>query len=130
MANLQKIYADLDLGFNSKPVTGDVYLNYDDQAVINSVRNLLLTNHYERLFQPDVGSNLNAFLFENISPMMESSISREIEDVIKNYEPRAKLEEVLVQVTPDQNAYSVNLSFYIANNTQPTALNFILERSR
>jgi phage baseplate assembly protein W len=66
---LQKIYSDLDLTFNRQPGKGDLALRYDEQAVISSVRNLLLTNFYERPFQPEIGSNINGLLFENISPI-------------------------------------------------------------
>jgi len=75
---IKKIYSDIDLSFNRNPVTGDVTISYDEQAVLRSVRNLLLTNRYERLFQPNVGSNLTGLLFENTGPEMESVIATEI----------------------------------------------------
>ena len=62
MTTLSKIYSDLDLTFNRLPVTNDVALSYDEKSVIRSVRNLLLTNFYDRLFQPEIGSNLNKLL--------------------------------------------------------------------
>jgi hypothetical protein len=130
MATLKKIYSDIDLTFNRTPVTGDIAISYDNQAVIRSVSNLLLTNHYERPFQPDVGSNLEKMLFENVSSMMEGAIAREIEDCINNYEPRVKLNSVTVSVSDDENGYNVNLSFFIGNNTAPTSVNLLLKRTR
>jgi len=130
MATLQKIYSDLDLTFTASPSTGDVSISYDEQSVIRSVRNLLLTNYYERPFQPTLGSNLNALLFEPISAITASSIETEITNVINNYEPRATIENVQVVAIPDANAFHVNLSFYIGNNTAPSAVNILLERSR
>ena len=67
MATLSKIYSDIDFTFTKKPVVGDVALSYDEKAVIRSIRNLLLTKQYERLFDPLLGSNIDSLLFENVS---------------------------------------------------------------
>jgi len=72
MATLQKIYSDIDFTFTKKPVTADVALSYDSQAVIRSIRNLLLTRHYERPFNPDLGGNIDNVLFEPISTLTAS----------------------------------------------------------
>lgn len=130
MATLQKIYSDIDFTFTKKPVTNDVALSYDEMAVVRSVRNLLLTNHYERPFNPDLGSNINSLLFEPISPISSSSLQTEIQNMINNYEPRALLKDVTVTAKPDQNAYDVSLTFYIENATLPTTVTILLERNR
>lgn len=130
MATLSKIYSDIDFTFTKKPVTGDVALSYDDQAVIRSIRNLLLTNYFERPFNPELGSNLNALLFEMVSPLTATALEREITTTIQNYEPRANLKEVVVNPKPDQNAYNVTLTFYIENATLPTTVTLLLERNR
>jgi phage baseplate assembly protein W len=130
MATLSKIYSDIDFTFTKKPVVGDVALSYDAQAVIRSIRNILLTRHYEKPFNPDFGSNIDAILFEMVSPLSATSLEREIRTSIENYEPRAKLSEVIVNPQPDNNAYSVSLSFYIENATLPTTVTLLLERNR
>jgi len=130
MTTLKKIYSDIDLTFTPSPSTGDVSMSYDEQSVIRSVRNLLMTNFYERPFQPTLGSNLNALLFEPISAITSSSLETEITNVINNYEPRATIDNVKVVAIPDANAFHINLSFYIGNNTTPSAVNILLERSR
>lgn len=130
MATLSKIYSDIDFTFTKKPVVGDVALSYDSQAVIRSVRNILLTRHYEKPFNPDFGSNIDAILFELVSPLSAASLEREIRTSIENYEPRAKLSEIVVNPQPDKNAYSVSLSFYIENATLPTTVTLLLERNR
>ena len=130
MATLSKIYSDIDFTFTKKPVTGDVALSYDDQAVIRSVRNLLSTRNYERPFNPDLGSSLDALLFENISPLTAMSIKNEITRMIGNYEPRANIKDVVVNSNPDKNAYNITLSFYIENATLPTTVTLLLERNR
>jgi len=127
---ITKIYSDIDFTFTKKPVTADVALSYDDQAVIRSIRNLLLTNHFERPFNPDLGSNLNALLFELVSPLTATSLEREIITMIDNYEPRARVDQVIVTPLPDNNAYNVYLSFYIENATLPTTVTLLLERNR
>lgn len=134
---IKKIYSDIDLSFSRNPVTGDIAISYDEQAVLRSVRNLLLTNKFERLFQPDVGSNLTGLLFENTSQNMESIIAKEIEACISNYEPRVNLDftdretqPIVVKMNSDENGYNVTLTFYIANNTTPTTLNLLLKRTR
>lgn len=130
MAKINRIYADIDLTFNRVPVTGDVALRYDDQAVIASVRNLLLTNFYERPFQPNLGSNINAILFEPATGLTAGILNTEIRNVISNYEPRVQINELVVNPSTDGNTFLIDLSFYIGNNTSPTAVNLILQRSR
>ena len=130
MANLNNIYSDIDFTFTKKPVVGDVALSYDEKAVIRSVRNLLATNHFERLFNPNLGSNINALLFEPISPLTANALKNEISTTIKNYEPRATLQDIEVSSQPDKNAYNVYLSFYIENATLPTTITLLLERDR
>jgi len=130
MATLQKIYSDIDFAFTKKPVTNDVALSYDAQAVIRSIRNLLLTNHYERLWNPDLGSNLNALLFELMTPLTATSLEREVRIIIQNYEPRATINEIIVLPLPDKNAYSLYLSFFMENTTIPTTVTLLLERNR
>jgi len=130
MAKLTNIYSDIDFTFTRRPVVNDVALSFDDKAVIRSIRNLLLTKHYEKPFNPDIGSNLDALLFENFSPLAASSIETEITNIINNYEPRASINQVVVSAAPDQNAYNVTLSFYIQNSTLPTTVSLILERNR
>jgi len=127
---LQKIYSDIDLTFNRQPGRGDLALRYDDQSVIASVRNLLLTNFYERPFQPSVGSNINGLLFENISPITASIIETEIQNVISNYEPRATISDISVTAQEDQNSFFARVTFFIGNNTTPTAVNLLLQRDR
>jgi len=130
MANLQKVYSDLDLTFKSLPVTNDVALRYDEQSVIASVRNLLLTNFYERPFQPKLGSNINAVLFEIADGITANIVENEIKNVIENYEPRIKINQIIVTPSSDQNAFNATMSFFIGNNTTATTVNMLLQRSR
>lgn len=130
MANLKKIYSDIDLTFARQPISGDISLVYDDRAVINSVRNLLLTNFYERPWQPRLGSNLTKLLFEPVEPLMETTIAAEIRSVITNFESRVTIDSIVVSTNPDENGYDVTLTVFIMNNTQATEVNLFLERNR
>ena len=130
MANLQKIYSDLDLTFRRLPVTNDVALSYDEQAVIRSVRNLLLTGFYERPFQPNLGSNLNKLLFEPADQLTLNLIESEVRDVISNFEPRVTVNTISVTVSPDENSFNLSMTFFVGNNTRATTVTLLLQRSR
>jgi len=130
MATINKIYSDIDFTFTKKPVTADVALSYDTQAVSRSIRNLLNTKNYDRLFNPDLGSQITGLLFENISPIVAGTMETIISSLINNYEPRAKLQSVRVTSQPDLNAYNVSITFYIENATLPTTTTILLERNR
>ncbi len=126
----QKRFADLDLNFAAHPVTGDINKHYDEMAIVNSVKNLILTNHYERLFNPDIGSNVRKLLFEPMDVITSTAIQRDIEQTLKNFEPRISVGSVSVVGNFDQGAYDVSLSFNIVNRMEPITINFILERVR
>lgn len=130
MANITKLYSDIDFTFTKKPVVGDVALSYDTQAVIRSVRNLLQTKHYERPFNPDLGSNLETLLFEPMSTSTAMTIESEIKVIINNYEPRVSITEVKVVPQEERNAYSVSLTFFLVNSATPTTVTMLLERIR
>ena len=130
MANLQKIYSDLDLTFRRLPVTNDVALSYDEQAVIRSVRNLLLTGFYERPFQPNLGSNLNKLLFEPADQLTSNLIESEVRNVISNFEPRVTVNTINVTITPDENSFNLSMTFFVGNNTRATTVTLLLQRSR
>ena len=127
---LSKLYSDIDFTFTRVPVTGDVAVSYDFQAVTRSVRNLIQTNNYDRPFNPELGSKLNALLFEPMNPMTENSIETEIVSMLDAYEPRVILQKVNVQANDAQNFYNVTISFFLQNATTPTSITIILERNR
>ena len=125
-----KIYKDLNLDFQQNTATKDIQKITDVESVKRSVRNLINTNHYEKPFRPQVGSNLRGMLFELISPQMNHAISKEIDLLIRNYEPRCRLVEVSSNPQIDKNAYSVTISFYVVNHPEPVIVESFLERIR
>ena len=110
-----RVYKDLNLNFSTNPITQDVTAVTDVNAVKRSVRNLLLTNHYDRPFHPEIGSNVTALLFENFGPITGNQLSRTIEEMISNFEPRARVETVECYPLPDTNTYDVRIYFYVEN---------------
>jgi len=123
-------FKDLDLNFNIHPVRKDISKSIGPMAVVNSIKNLILTNHYERPFQPDIGSNVRRLLFENLDSITATTIRDEIERTIVNYEPRATVGTVIVTADYENNGFKVYLEFYIVNQTAPITINFLLERIR
>jgi phage baseplate assembly protein W len=123
-------FKDLDLNFNIHPIRKDISKSIGPMAVVNSIKNLILTNHYERPFQPDIGSNVRRLLFENIDSITATTIRDEIERTIVNYEPRATVKTINVTADYDNNGFKVYLEFFIVNQTAPIVINFLLERIR
>jgi phage baseplate assembly protein W len=128
--SLPKRYKDLDLLFTAHPVRKDVNILTDDNAVITSVRNLLFTNYYDRLFQPNVGSNLTGLLFENMDFFTAAKVQRAITETIRNYEPRVTVNKLSVKPNFEGNSYSCDMEFIIVNKTDPVRITFFLERVR
>ena len=125
-----RIYKDLNLGFQQNTATKDIQKLTDVEAVKRSVRNLINTNHYEKPFHPEIGSNLRAMLFENITPQMNHVISKQIEMLIKNYEPRCRLVQVNTQPMFDRNGYSCQISFDVVNYPEQVEVESFFERLR
>ena len=123
-------FKDLDLNFTIHPVKKDINTHKNEYAITNAVKNLILTNHYERLFQPEIGSNIRRLLFENVDPITGASIEREITETIDNFEPRVQTSKVTVSPDPDNNGFKVELEFFVINNPNPITINFFLERIR
>ena len=124
-------YTDLDLFFGRKTVSKDINKVTDVQAVKRSIRNLVLTNHYEKPFHPEIGSGVRDVLFENMTPTTSHILTRKIEMVIENFEPRARLINVRASPNLDRNEYECTISFYVVNApTELVDLTVFLERLR
>ena len=128
--NIRK-YVDLDLFFEKKIPNNDVNKITDIQAVKRAVRNLVLLNPYEKPFHPEIGSGIRGMLFELMSPFVAAQLTKKIEDVINNFEPRARLVSVRSIPDYDRNAYEVSVEFYVVNApTELVDLTVMLERLR
>ena len=126
-----KEYVDLDLFFGKKSSNSDIQDLTNVKAVKRSIRNLILTNHFEKPFHPEIGSGVRDMLFENMTPVTSHILARKIEDVILNFEPRARLVGVRAEPILDRNSYEVTIEFYIVNQpTELVDLSVMLERLR
>ena len=125
-----RIYKDLDLDFGRNIVTNDVNKLTDVEAVKRSVRNLINTNHFERPFHPEIGGNVRALLFENMTPLTALNLQRKIEEVLSNFEPRAKITQILADPDIDRNGYRLEIKFYVIGIQNPITVETFLERLR
>ena len=126
-----KEYVDLDLFFGKKSSNSDIQDLTNVKAVKRSIRNLILTNHFEKPFHPEIGSGVRDMLFELMTPVTAVILTRKIEDVINNFEPRARLVAVRAFPNLDRNAYDVSVEFYVLNTpTELVDLTILLERLR
>ena len=124
-------YTDLDLFFGKKSSNSDIQDITDIKAVKRSIRNLVLLNHYEKPFHPEIASGVRDMLFENMTPVAATILARKIEDVIQNFEPRARLISVTALPNLDRNEYEVSIEFYVVNQpTELVDLTIMLERVR
>jgi len=123
-------YRDLDLNFKIHPIRKDINKHTAEMAVINSIKNLVMTQHYEVPFQPEIGSNIQKLLFEPLDSVTGSLVEMEIKQTIQNFEPRVSVSKVQVFPNYDKNGFSVGMEFYIINRTEPITIQFFLERVR
>ena len=126
-----RIYKDLNLNFGIHPVTKQINTLTDAAAVKRSVRNLVQYGFYEKPFHPEIGSGVRDLLFENMTPFVANNLSKQIEEIITNYEPRVDLRRV--KVTPDYSKNELNVTIVytiIGVDTPPQQLDFALLPTR
>ena len=130
MPSSTRQFADLDLNFTPHPVTGDVGFKKDDNAIKQAVKNLVLTQNFERPFHSEIGSSLRSLLFEPATPMTKEILRKTISDTITNFEPRVELIDVEIRYKLDDTAVDVRVIFKIVNTFTPIDVNLTLERTR
>jgi phage baseplate assembly protein W len=123
-------YSDVRKDMFLSPLDSDVSRNVDEAAVKESIKNLVLTDKGERLFQPNIGCDIRRKLFENFTPQTKISIERNIENTIRQYEPRCNLISVNAQVTDDDHSIIIAIIFNIINIPENIELELTLERIR
>ena len=125
-----KSFTDLNLLFTASPSTGDITKKTDEEAIKSSLRNLISTKNYERPFHPEIGCQLFALLFENLTSVTTQVIRKTIIDVINKFEPRVLVLDVKLSDTGDQNNLDVTIIFKIINTERPVILNTSIQRVR
>lgn len=130
MSSKTRIFSDLDLNFTPHPVTGDISRKFDENAIKQSLRNLLQIRHFEKPFHSEVGSPLRELLFEPMTPLTSFMARRAIIDTVANFEPRVDLIDVEVIASDENYSLYVNITYKIVNTERPLTLDFVLERTR
>lgn len=130
MAKNTRTFSDIDMGFLPNPVSKDVSRKYDENSIKQSIRNLVMTKNFERPFRSDIGSQIMALLFEPMTPLIRATIKKTISDTINSYEPRVKLLDVSVLLSPDNNGVYITIVFSIVNTSTPVSVDLFLERTR
>lgn len=126
----KNLYKDFDLNFTLNPLTDDISIKKDENAIKQSIKSLISTNYYERPFNPELGSSIRELLFELADPIIITELRSAITDTIKNYEPRAEIVKIYIEDMSDKNAYNIRIYFKPVMREDVTEFNFILERLR
>jgi phage baseplate assembly protein W len=124
------IFTDFNNSFAIHPPTGDLSLKNDADSVKQSIKNLVLTDKGERLFQPNIGCKIRSLLFENFTPQSKTVAKQTIEQTIEQYEPRAQLINIDISSSPDNNYMYVSVMFNLINSPTAQTLELELERVR
>ena len=130
MPTYTRTYSDLDFDFTRHPVTGDILKVTDSTSVKRGIRNILLTENTERLFQPEVGSGLKGLLFEQMSDITAQLLEDEVRAAIETWEDRADVLEIIVTPDEEYNRYRVAVTFRIINQLEEQSLEVYLQRER
>lgn len=130
MPEVSKRYSDFSLDFEPHPVSGDITTLVGVDAVKKSIRNLILTNVYERIFRPNLGSGVAQLLFEPVNPLTQRTLETTIRDVLRIYERRATITDVVVNVNADYNGYDTVIKFIVDSESTIASVSVFLERVR
>lgn len=123
-------FSDLDLNFNILKSSKNLDISYNDDAIKQSVQNLILTRHYEKPFHPNIGSIIYSLLFEQMTIATASLIEAEINSVLNKFEPRINLSGITVNPDYDNQYYEITIEYYIVGQTTPVSINMFLEKLR
>ena len=125
-----EIYSDFHKDMTQNPINFDLARKLDEEAVKESIKNLILTDRGERLFQPEIGSDVRKMLFENINNSTIEVIKDLVRNTIRNYEPRANLIGVDVLTSIDSLQVDIIITFNIINRLEPVTFVVTLDRVR
>lgn len=124
------LYSDVPKDLTIHPVSNDVSRLLNENAVKESIKNLVLTNRGERLFQPDVGCDITSQLFETFAEDTVDTIRNMVIETLDAYEPRAEILDVDVEGRIDSNEITVTVTFLVINSEEPSTVEIILNRIR
>ena len=123
-------FSDLSITMTAHPVTGNIAVKKNTEAVIGALKNVILTNRFERPYNPLFGADIRNRLFENFDLIEQVNIEEDIKAAINNFEPRVRVSEVTAISAAGSNAVQINITFYIVNEVQPLTVGIQIERTR
>ena len=124
------VYKDFDLNMRCNPITGKLFIKKNDESLKQALKNLILTDLYERPFRSDFGSSIREALFENYTDSTESQLKDNIETAIVNYEPRIDLLNITLSGDPDSHTLTASIVFRGKNSTEISEATISLDRIR
>lgn len=127
---ISELYSDFHKDLTLNPVSNDLARKRNEEAVKESIKNLILTNRGERKFQPYLGSDIQGLLFENITPDIILIIEEKVKSLISQYEPRANVIEVVATAAADDNYVDITIVFNVINSETPVTFTTTLSRIR
>lgn len=126
----KKQWTDLDLSLTIHPIRKDIIPVRDDVAIKNALRNLIVSNFFERPFAVTKGANLRSLLFEPADVFTKIMMRDSIQRVIRRYEPRVQIQNVVIKDNADLNSYKIIIQFRIKENDVQESVNIVLRRLR
>tara|TARA_R110000764_G_scaffold54294_1_gene118313 strand:- start:82 stop:474 length:393 start_codon:yes stop_codon:yes gene_type:complete len=130
MLKKKDLFSDISLGFTPHPITGELSRKTNRDAVRQSVKSLILTDYYDRPFKSNIGCSIRYQLFEMFGPAVKQQMETAIREVIRNFEPRADVIEVMVEENRQAHSLIITVAFMVINDPNPVVLDVILERVR
>lgn len=124
-----RIFSDIDLSFDVKP-NGELYKKRDAAAIKQSLKNIILTNRFEKPFKPYYGGDIRALLFELMDPDIEDEIKEKITNTCARFEPRAEILDIDVNAQPDANSIGVTITFKVINSGEEISFSAFVSRLR
>ena len=124
-----RIFRDIDLSFDVKP-NGELYTKKDAAAVKQALKNIILTNRFEKPFKPHYGADIRSLLFELADPDIDEEIKEKIKNTVARYEPRAEILDIDVNAQPDANSIGVTITFRVVNSGEEISFSAFVSRLR
>ncbi len=130
MARNTRTFTDFNLLFSKHPVSNDLNVKTNEDAVKSSLRNLISTKNYERPFHPEIGCQVHSLLFENFTPVTVQTMKRSIFEVVRKFEPRVTILDIKIMDRQDENRIDLDIIFKLTNSDRPVTLSTYLTRVR
>ena len=122
MSIAQRTYKDLAFSMFANPMSGDIGKKTGAAAVKGALVSILKTNFGERLFAPEFGTGLRGLLFEQMNPLTEQRMKKEVESAVARHEPRAEVLGISVKAQEEQNRYEISIVFNVSSEAEPQEL--------